>query len=51
MTDRCYNGGTIINYKVPSTGDRTDLRLWIAVLLIAFGGMCGIVGLAKRKKA
>ena len=31
VTDRCYNGGTIINYKVPKTGDDATPALWIAL--------------------
>ena len=29
VTDRCFNGGTIVNYKVPKTGDPADPLLWI----------------------
>lgn len=31
-TDRCYNGGTIVNSRVPDTGDRSHAGLWAAVL-------------------
>ncbi|MBQ9301250.1 MAG: hypothetical protein IJ214_12155, partial [Clostridia bacterium] len=40
-TDRCYNGGTIINYKVPKTGDRADLRLWLGCVLLGVSAVCG----------
>ena len=29
VTDRCYNGGTIINIKIPQTGDRETPWLWL----------------------
>ncbi|MBQ8136943.1 MAG: LPXTG cell wall anchor domain-containing protein, partial [Clostridia bacterium] len=49
-TDRCYNGGTIVNYKVPKTGDDANLTLWTACLL---GGMAILGGMiyARRRKA
>ena len=31
ITDRCYNGGTIINYRAPNTGDESRPILWIAL--------------------
>ena len=31
ITDRCYNGGTIINYRAPATGDESRPLLWIAL--------------------
>lgn len=37
VTDRCCNGGTIINYKVPKTGDSADPILWMG---------CAVLGLA-----
>ena len=47
-TDRCYNGGTIINYRIPRTGETTDWLLWLG------GGMTlltVITGLLLRKKS
>ena len=38
-TDRCYNGGTIINYKVPKTGDDATPALWIALAALGIGGL------------
>ena len=46
-TDRCYNGGTIINYKIPKTGDTAPLLLWGAGVL---AGMAGLLGLVFRKR-
>ena len=38
VTDRCHNGGTIINYKVPQTGDSD----WVSVnyILFVMSAMC-----------
>ena len=50
VTDRLCNGGTIINYKLPSTGDTADLALWLA--MVAVGGviLCAAAVSGKRKK-
>lgn len=50
-TDRCYNGGKIINYKLPKTGDPADLRLWTGMALMGLGVACGAVMIGRRKKA
>ena len=34
-TDRCYNGGNIVNYKVPKTGDDTAFETIIAISCIS----------------
>jgi len=39
VTDRCYNGGRIINHKVPPTGDRTGIWPW---LLGVAAGLTGV---------
>jgi hypothetical protein len=39
VTDRCYNGGTIVNYKVPKTGDPADPLLWVV------SGILGLLAL------
>lgn len=46
-TDRCYNGGTIINTVIPPTGDRENLKLWAC---LAFLGLIGLMGRQLRKK-
>ena len=46
-TDRCYNGGTITNSKLPPTGDTTPVLLLTGCLLLSMTGV-GIV-LRKRK--
>ncbi len=50
VTDRCYNGGTIINYKVPKTGDTADLRLWLGCVLLGVSAGCGALVCRGRKK-
>ena len=34
VTDRCHNGGTIINSKIPETGDDTQLDMYLIMLLL-----------------
>ena len=50
ITDRCCNGGTIINYKVPKTGDQADLRLWLGYVLLGVSAVCGALVCSRRKK-
>ena len=50
VTDRCYNGGTIINYKVPPTGDGENPILWIGCILAGIAVLGGLFIVAKRKK-
>ena len=51
VTDRCYNGGTIINYKIPKTGDnRTASILWIGCVLLGLLGIGGALFTRKRRK-
>ena len=37
--DRCYNGGTIVNYRLPETGDHANFLLWIACALTGLAGL------------
>ena len=49
--DRCYNGGKIINYKIPKTGDQTPSALpWILCLIAGLLG-AGCVILICRKRS
>ena len=50
VTDRCYNGGTIINKKVPKTGDTAELLLWAGMVLAGIGGITAALVIGKRKK-
>ena len=51
VTDRCYNGGTIINYKIPKTGDTTvSSILWAGCILLGLLGAGGALLAGKRRK-
>lgn len=50
VTDRCYNGGTIINYKVPRTGDSAPLVLWLAFTALGTGMLGGLLYSRRRKR-
>ena len=50
VKDRCYNGGRIINYKVPKTGDTASPALWIGLAVLGLGGLSALT-LRKRRKA
>ena len=41
ITDRCCNGGTIVNYTVPKTGDSSGLLISLALSLLGFGCLVG----------
>ncbi len=45
--NRAENGDTIVNRKIPQTGDNSHIGLWLAVTMAAAGAM--IVLLKKRK--
>ena len=49
-TDRCYNGGTIVNHKVPKTGDSTPLGLWFSLALLGVAGIGGLVFAGRKRK-
>lgn len=49
--DRCYNGGTIMNMKVPKTGDTANFALWIGMLAVGLAGIATILVIGKRGKA
>ena len=51
ITDRCCNGGTIINKKIPKTGDTADFALWAGMALVGVIGLTTTVILLKRRKA
>ena len=48
-TDRCYNGGTIINYKIPKTGDDTNLALWVIFVLGGVAILGGVIIVRRRR--
>ncbi len=51
VTDRCCDGGTIINKKVPKTGDAADFALWAGIIALGVVGLTTTVILTKRKRA
>ncbi|MBR3018616.1 MAG: LPXTG cell wall anchor domain-containing protein [Clostridia bacterium] len=51
VTDRCCDGGTIINKKIPKTGDETPILLWAGMLLIGAAGITVALTANKRRKA
>ena len=51
ITDRCCDGGTIVNYKVPKAGDEADLTLWLGCVLAGLTIISVAVYAGKRKKA
>ncbi len=50
ITDRCCNGGTIINEKIPQTGDDAQLTLWSCLALLGIAGMSLAFMAFKRRK-
>ena len=51
ITDRCCDGGTIVNYRVPKTGDNANLMLWMGCALAGLALISASVYAGKRKKA
>lgn len=49
VTDRLYNGGTIINYKAPQTGDANNPFAWAALMLCSAAAMLVVV--LRRRRA
>ncbi len=45
VTDRCCDGGTIVNYRVPKTGDEAQPILWLICMLAG----CAIVAIVLKK--
>ena len=51
ITDRCCDGGTIVNYKVPKTGDDAQVVLWLGCILAGLTIISVSAYVEKRKKA
>ena len=49
VRDRCYNGGTIINYKIPKTGDTTGWPWWIIPGLLGIAGAVFVILHGRRR--
>ena len=50
VTDRCCDGGTIINRKIPMTGDETPLVFWIVLVLLGASVLGFALAAGKRGK-
>lgn len=50
VTDRLYNGGTIINYKVPQTGDSDSPAVWMAVMMCSAAAIMLMMLRRKREQ-
>lgn len=50
ITDRCCDGGTIVHYRVPRTGDDANLLLWLGCALAGCALIAFSVYGGKRKK-
>ena len=48
ITDRAMDGGSIINTRVPKTGDTQPLGLWLLGIVLSAGLLTGIVSGRKR---
>ncbi len=51
ITDRCCDGGTIVNYRVPKTGDEAPVWLWLGCAAAGLMVMTLALRNGKRKKA
>ena len=49
VTDRLYNGGTIINYKAPQTGDGFSPAAWAGVTLLSAAALMMITVLRRKR--
>lgn len=49
-TTRCYNGGKIINYKIPKTGDSANLLLWIGIAAAGMAGLATVALVSRRRR-
>ncbi|MGI6687281.1 MAG: Ig-like domain-containing protein [Christensenellales bacterium] len=50
ITDRCCDGGAIINYKIPKTGDEANLALWAGLALLGVAGISAVLVTGRRRK-
>ena len=50
VTDRCYSGGTIINYKLHKTGDSENPVLWLTLVTVGCHGLFFLYSAGKRSK-
>ena len=50
ITDRCCNGGRIINREVPRTGDGAPLALWTGLALASAAALWAAVRSFRRRR-
>ena len=50
VTDCAYNGSTIVNSKIPQTGDNTPLTLWMLTTLLAACGLMGVMATLRKRE-
>ncbi len=50
VADRCYNGGQILNDRIPRTGDRSESPWW-GIGGLALGLTLAVWGLSIRKRS
>lgn len=50
VTDCAYNGSTIVNSKIPQTGDGTPLALWMTTMLLAALGLVGLKAYSRKRE-
>jgi len=50
VTDCAYNGGTIVNTKIPQTGDGTPLALWMLMTMLAGCGLAGVAAVLRKRE-
>ncbi len=48
--DCAYDGGTIINSKIPQTGDHAHVLLWMGMLMLAAIGLMGVMARVRRSE-
>ncbi len=51
ITDRCCDGGTIINKKIPKTGDEEPLLLWAGMIALGALGLTAALVIGKKRTA
>lgn len=50
VTDCAYNGSTIVNSKIPQTGDNAPLTLWMLTTLLAACGLMGVMATLRKRE-
>lgn len=50
VTDRVYNGGTIINSSIPKTGDNNRVEIWLALAAVSLMGVHAVLRASQKRK-